>query len=97
MIDANLISHIYDHDAITVLKPFCKKKQLKIFSGEEHLNDISNPSTLSISIHNFCTSLYSLALNEAENTITQYQARFLPYKPTALSPIFDSSSPPPQI
>ncbi|HSJ67789.1 MAG TPA: hypothetical protein VK921_08945 [Anditalea sp.] len=97
LIDANLISHIHDIDAITLLKPFCKKKQLKTLPGEDHSYEASSNSSLSINLLNVCTSLYSLDLDKVENTITNPQARFHPFKATALSAFFDSSSPPPQI
>jgi hypothetical protein len=97
LIDANLISHMYDIDAITLLKPFCKKKQLKTLPGEDHLYEASSNSSSSINLLNVCTSLYSLDLDKFENTITNPQARFYTFKSTALTPFFDNSSPPPKI
>jgi hypothetical protein len=97
MIDANLISQFYDTDAISVLKPFCKKKQVVPSIGEEHFIDGANHSSFDIELMSFCTSLYSQELEEKENAEIQHQMWVQQNRPALVSAIFDISSPPPQV
>lgn len=91
--DANLLNRMYGNDAISVVKPFCKKK---LVSHEtNNFNDIS--TTLSFEVKSFCTPLFSAEIEKEEPTTKEFSNSYHRYQPAVLAAILEYGSPPPRV